>query len=69
MNKFEFEAKAFAAAETIVDARNIEFYAGTMFVKCVSVSAAQIETALIEALKCGVIVSKVGPEYCFDFVK
>ena len=68
MNRVEFEVKAFNAAETIVDARNIEFYAGTMFVKCVSQSAAQIESALIEAMQCGVVVSKVGPEYCFDFV-
>ena len=43
------------------------FYAGTLFVQCDSRTAAKIETALIEQLKCGVIVSKVGPEYAFDF--
>lgn len=68
MDRVKFEVEAFAAAETVVDARCIEFYAGTMFVKCVAQSAAKIETALIEAMKCGVVVSKVGPEYCFDFV-
>jgi len=66
MNKFEFEATA-----TDVVTKNFEidadFYAGSMFVTCSSAVAARIETLLIEALKCGVIVSKVGPEYAFDF--
>jgi hypothetical protein len=39
-----------------------------MFVECNAYSASKIETALIKKLKCGVIVSKVGREYSFDFV-
>ena len=69
MNRIEFEVKALEAAGTIVNRLlDAEMYAGTLFVRCDSKQAAKIETALIESLKCGVIVSKVGPEYSFDFV-
>ena len=67
MNKFEFAAAATEAAATVVDSEDVNFYGGSMFVFCDSKQAAKIETALIEALKCGVIVSKIGPEYGFDF--
>ena len=67
MTRFEFEMVAENAAKSVCGA-GMQFYAGTLFVKCTSIEAAKIETSLIEALKCGVIVSKVGPEYCFDFV-
>jgi len=66
MNKFEFEMTAENAAKAVCGA-SMQFYAGTLFVKCNSIEAARIETALIEALKCGVIVGKVGPEFCYDF--
>ena len=69
MNNFEFAAAATEAASSVVSEPMVNFYAGSMFVKCDSRQAAKIETALIEALKCGVIVSKVGSEYAFDFVK
>lgn len=63
-----FAAKATTAAATVVDQEDIQFYGGSMFVVCDSKQAAKIETALIEAMKCGVIVSKVGQEFAFDFV-
>ena len=44
------------------------FYAGSLFVTCDSLTAAKIKTALREALGCGVVVSKVGPEFAFDFI-
>jgi hypothetical protein len=67
MNKFEFEA---AATEVITENFGIDadFYAGTLFTVCSSAVAARIQTLLIERMKCGVIVSKVGPETAFDFV-
>ena len=68
LNKYELAAAATNTAATVVDSEDINFYGGSMFVFCDSKQAAKIETALIEALKCGVIVSKVGPEYAFDFV-
>lgn len=68
MNKFEFEAAAQAAVETVTKGKAV-FYAGTLFVECDSRQAAKIETALIEALKCGVVMCKIGNEAAFDFVK
>lgn len=66
----EFAARAYLAIEDALvgETPPVEFYAGTMFVKCNAYTAAKIETSLIKALRCGVIVSKVGPEYSFDFV-
>ncbi len=67
-----FAGRAYLAIEEILletsEQPTAEFYAGTLFVKCNAAAAAKIETALIKALRCGVIVSKVGPEYSFDFV-
>jgi hypothetical protein len=48
--------------------KDVVLYAGTMFVTCNVSMAAKIKTALAGALNCGVIVSKVGPEFAFDFV-
>jgi hypothetical protein len=68
----EFAGRAYLAIEEILletsEQPTAEFYAGTLFVKCNAYAAAKIETALRKALNCGVIVSKVGPEYSFDFV-
>ena len=57
-----------AALENQAVADTAQMYAGTLFVTCNAYSAAKIETKLREQLCCGVIVSKVGPEYAFDFV-
>ena len=69
LNKHEFAALATEAAATIVDREDVNFYGGSMFVFCDSKQAAKIETALIDVLKCGVIVSKVGSEFAFDFTE
>ena len=66
MNNFEFAAAAHAAVETVTKGKAV-FYAGTLFVECDSHQAAKIQTALIEALKCGVIMCKIGNEAAFDF--
>ena len=57
-----------AALENQAVADTAQMYAGTLFVTCNAYSAAKIETQLRLQLQCGVIVSKVGPEYAFDFV-
>ena len=72
-NYNEFAANVEAAVKSVTDMTGTLFdasqiYAGTLFVECNASNAAKIETALIEKLKCGVIVSKVGPEFSFDFV-
>ena len=72
LNYHVFSAMAFEALYDALEnnevAKTAQMYAGTLFVRCNAYSAAKIETALIEKLNCGVIVSKVGPEYSFDFV-
>ena len=45
-----------------------EFKFGTLFVECTAKQAAKIETMLINTLKTGVVVSKVGEEFAFDLV-
>lgn len=67
VNKYEFAAKATAVASTVVSEEQVVFYAGSMFVKCTTLQSAKIKGQLIEAMKCGVSVSRVGPEYAFDF--
>jgi hypothetical protein len=72
LNYHVFTAKAFEAVYEALEnsevAKTAQMYAGTLFVKCNAYSAAKIETALIKELECGVRVSRVGPEYAFDFV-
>jgi hypothetical protein len=67
MNNHEFAAAAHAAVETVTKSES-NFYCGSLFVRCDSLTAAKIKTALREALGCGVVVSKVGPEFAFDFI-
>lgn len=73
MNYQEFAANAidavYNAPVTNEVASTATMYAGSLFVTCNSTEAAAIKTALKEKLKCGVIMSKVGPEYSFDFMK
>ena len=67
-----FSARAvdtvYGALDNIEVAKTATMYAGTMFVTCNAYSADKIKTALIHTMGCGVIVSRVGPEYSFDFV-
>lgn len=65
-----FEKKVLAIVGKVLkqdDTAN--FCYGTLFVPEITAKqAAKIETNLIEALKCGIIVSKAGNEFCFDFI-
>lgn len=54
-------------ASTIAGNEQVVFYAGTMFVKCTYMDAAKIKALLLLVLGCPVQMSKVGPEYAFDF--
>jgi len=45
-----------------------EFKYGTLFVECTAKHAAKIESMLIKTIGAGVIVSKAGDEFAFDFV-
>lgn len=64
-----FEKVVLAKVAKVVKAdRTAEFKYGTLFVECDSKQAAKIETTLLDYLKCGIIVSKIGNEFSFDFV-
>ena len=73
-NYDEFTDKVQTIADTVMlgidpsAALATTVFFGTLFVECDARAAAKIETALIEAIDCGVIVSKVGHEFAFNFV-
>jgi hypothetical protein len=65
----DFEFKALQVAQRFANPGvEPELYSGTLFLECNAATAALVESALIQALQCGVIVSKVGQEFSFDFV-
>lgn len=55
-------------AEVLKSDNSAAFTCGTLFVECTAKEAAKVETALLEATACGVVVSGVGTEFAFDFV-
>lgn len=71
-NYYVFTARAmdtvFDTLDNIEVAKTATMYAGTLFVTCNAYSADKIKTALRNTMGCGVIQSKVGTEYSFDFV-
>ena len=71
-NYHEFSTLVQTAVDTALVndevAKTATMYCGTLFVTCNAYSAAKIKTQLVKDLACGVQVSKIGPEYAFDFV-
>ena len=64
----DFETKALQVVQSITGHAG-DFYNGTLFVECSASTAALVESALIRAFQCGVIVSKAThTEFSFDFV-
>jgi len=65
-----FEKQVLAlVGQTLKQDDTASFTHGTLFVPEITPrQAAQLETALIKNLKCGIIVSKISHEYAFDFV-
>ncbi len=63
-----FETKVLNAVAAVT-ADEAYFYEGTMFVECTPRAAAAIESYLLDnfIVNCGIIVSKVGEEFAFDF--
>ena len=68
MDRITFESTALEIANSIATVSEASFYAGTLFVKCNAYAAAKIKEALVAELPAAVKISKVGPEYAFDFV-
>ncbi len=63
-----FESRVLdVVAKVIPMEQYAKFTAGTLFVECTPREASKLESALIEALACGVIVSPIEGEFAFDF--
>ena len=64
-----FEKKVLAEVAEIVGSDDkASFTNGTLFVECSVEQAVKLETALLKALSCGIILSRCGEESAFDFV-
>ena len=64
-----FEKRVLAVVEqTLGTAGSAEFVCGTLFVGCTVPEAVQLETALLNTFKAGIVLSRVGNESAFDFV-
>ena len=65
----DFETKVLSEVKKLTGpVTKAQFTNGTLFVECSASTATALETRFLEAFQCGVIVSKVGQEYSFDFV-
>ncbi len=65
-----FEKKVLAVVSQVMAAKSFaaEFVNGTLFVQCEVADAVKIETALLKALPCGIILSRIDGESAYDFV-
>jgi hypothetical protein len=64
-----FEKVVLDKVEKVLKTDNRAYFAyGTMAVECSAKEAAKIETALLKDATYGIIVSKAGEEFLFDFV-
>jgi hypothetical protein len=64
-----FEKRVLGVVESTLGEVYAGFYNGTLFVLCEVAQAVKLETALLEQLKCGIILSRTSPhESSFDFV-
>jgi hypothetical protein len=65
----EFETKVLEVLARVADGdTSAEWESGTLFVECSPAAAALYESEFIQAFRCGIIVSKIGPEFSFDFI-
>jgi len=63
-----FEKVVLDKVEKVLKTDNRAYFAyGTLAVECSAKEAAKIETALSKVVNCGIIVSKAGDEFLFDF--
>ncbi len=63
-----FEKVVLDKVEKVLKTDNRAYFAyGTLAVECSAREAAKVETALSKVVTCGIIVSKAGDEFLFDF--
>ena len=63
-----FEKRVLNVVAEVVGEGKAEFTNGTLFVECSVPEAVKVESALLEYVDCGIILSRVGDESSFDFV-
>ena len=63
-----FEKRVLNVVAKVVGEGKAEFTNGTLFVECSIPDAVRIESALLEYVDCGIILSRVGDESAYDFV-
>ena len=63
-----FEKRVLGVVAKVVGEGKAEFTNGTLFVECTVPEAVRIESALLEYVDCGIILSRVGDESAYDFV-
>jgi len=64
-----FEKVVLAEVATVLGTtKAASFTNGTLFVECSVPDAVKIETALLNVVNCGIILSRVGDESAYDFV-
>ena len=63
-----FEKRVLNVVAKVVGEGKAAFTNGTLFVECTIPEAVRIESALLEYVDCGIILSRVGDESAYDFV-
>ena len=63
-----FEKRVLDQVAKVVGEGKAAFTNGTLFVECSIPEAVKIESALLEYVDCGIILSRVGDESAYDFV-
>ena len=63
-----FEKRVLNVVAKVVGEGKAAFTNGTLFVECSIPEAVRIESALLEYVDCGIILSRVGDESAYDFV-
>lgn len=64
-----FETVVLAKVAKVLGTDNrASFTSGTLFVECTVPEAIKIESTLLKALNCGIILSRMGNESSFDFI-
>jgi hypothetical protein len=63
-----FEKRVLSVVAEVVGEGKAAFTNGTLFVECSVPEAVRVETALLDYVNCGIILSRVGDESAYDFV-
>jgi len=63
-----FEKRVLSVVSEFLGNVPAAFTCGSLFVECSVEQAVKLETKLLDTMRCGIIISRVGNETAFDFV-